>query len=212
MAEAFPYEAKADACCAASVRSTQTVYWLQGITLAWMLLEAGVSLFAAAKARSAVLLAFGADSLVELLSAVIVLLALVPSLPLSKERAARWTGLLLFALAGVIAVIAVLSLIFGIQPEESRLGISITIAALIVMPALAWLKRKQARETNNPALAADSVQSATCAYLAAITLVGLAIHAIFHIHWVDPVAALAVLPILLIEGRRALRGESCGCC
>jgi hypothetical protein len=62
------------------------------------------------------------------------------------------------------------------------------------------------------ALAADAVQSATCAYLAALTLAGLAINAIWHIHWVDSAAALLALPILVIEGRRALRGESCGCC
>jgi len=56
------------------------------------------------------------------------------------------------------------------------------------------------------------VQSATFAYLAAVTLAGLAINAIWHIHWVDSAAALLALPILVIEGRRALRSESCGCC
>jgi divalent metal cation (Fe/Co/Zn/Cd) transporter len=80
------------------------------------------------------------------------------------------------------------------------------------MPMLAWAKRKAAQRTNNRALAADAVQSATCAYLAAITLIGLAINAIWHIHWVDSAAALLALPILIVEGRRALRGESCGCC
>jgi hypothetical protein len=29
---------------------------------------------------------------------------------------------------------------------------------------------------------------------------------------VDTVAALAAIPILLIEGRRTWQGESCGCC
>jgi hypothetical protein len=35
------------------------------------------------------LLAFGADSFVELLSATVVLFAIVPSFPLSRDRAAR---------------------------------------------------------------------------------------------------------------------------
>jgi divalent metal cation (Fe/Co/Zn/Cd) transporter len=74
------------------------------------------------------------------------------------------------------------------------------------------MKRKTARQTNDQALAADSVQSATCAYLAAITLMELATNAFWHIHWVDSAAALLALPILIVEGRRALRGESCGCC
>jgi len=190
----------------------RAIFWLQGITLVWMSIEAGVSLFAAMKARSSVLLAFGSDSIVELLSASVVLMALMPAFSISKERAARWAGFLLFALAGVVALTATLSLVYRVEPKTSHLGIGITIAALIIMPILARQKRRMAKTTNNRALAADSVQSATCAYLAAITLAGLAIHAIFHIRWIDSLAALAVLPILWIEGRRALRGESCGCC
>jgi divalent metal cation (Fe/Co/Zn/Cd) transporter len=53
------------------------------------------------------------------------------------------------------------------------------------MPLLVWGKRKAAEATNNRALAADAVQSATCAYLAALTIAGLALNALFDIHWVD---------------------------
>jgi hypothetical protein len=44
-----------------------------------------------------------------------------------------------------------------------------------------------------------------------VTLAGLAINALWHISWVDTVAALAAVPILIVEGRRAWRGEGCGC-
>jgi hypothetical protein len=54
-----------------------------------------------------------------------------------------------------------------------------------------------------------AIQSATCAYLAALTLPGLGINAVFHIHWIDSAAALAALPFLFIEGSRAMHGESC---
>lgn len=104
------------------------------------------------------------------------------------------------------------ALLYRVKPEASCSGIAITLAALVVMPILAWAKRRVARQTNNRALAADAVQSATCAYLAAITLAGLAINAIWHIPWVDSAAALLALPILIVEGRRAFRGESCSCC
>jgi len=56
-----------------------TVYWLQGVTILWMLLECSFALFAAWKARSIAPLAFGSDSLVELLSALVVLIAFSPS-------------------------------------------------------------------------------------------------------------------------------------
>lgn len=200
------------ACKPLALRVPRAVLWLQGITLSWMLVECAVSLHAAKTARSTALLAFGADSLVELLSASVALLSFVPSFPITKNQASRWAGILLFLLAGVIAVAAVLSLNYGIRPETSSSGMGITIAALIVMPLLAWLKRKTARTTGNRALAADAVQSATCAYLAATTLIGLGVNAAFHIRWIDSIAALAALPILIVEGRRAIRGKSCGCC
>lgn len=188
------------------------VAWLQSITLVWMLIECVVSLYAANSAHSAALLAFGADSLVELLSAGIVLLSFIPSFPITRNQASRWAGTLLFLLAGIVALTAALSLQYEIRPESSYSGIGITLAALIVMPLLAWLKRKTARMTSNRVLAADAVQSATCAYLAAITLVGLGVNATFHIRWIDSVAALAAIPILIIEGCKAMCGESCGCC
>jgi divalent metal cation (Fe/Co/Zn/Cd) transporter len=70
------------------------------------------------------------------------------------------------------------------------------------------LKRKEAR-LDNPALAADAVQSAACAYLAAITLIGLGLNAAFHIGWFDSAAALIAVPLLLKEGREAWQGRSC---
>jgi divalent metal cation (Fe/Co/Zn/Cd) transporter len=188
------------------------VVWLQGITLVWMLVECGVSLYGAVTAHSVALLAFGADSFVEVLSATVVMLAIAPSFPLTKALAARLTGILLFVLAGVVALVTLLSLFYRAKPETSCSGIVITLAALLVMPILAWMKRKAAQRTNNRSLAADAVQSATCAYLAAITLAGLAINALWHVSWVDSAAAFLALPILIIEGRRAFRGDSCGCC
>jgi len=198
--------------CLSSAELSQRIVWLQTVTLAWMTVECGVSLAGAAAAHSPALLAFGADSFVELLSAVIVLLQFLPSFPLNKRRAAQSTGVLLFLLAAVIALSATLALVRRVHPETSFAGIGITAAALIGMPILARKKRAAARATNNHALAADAVQSATCAYLAAVTLLGLALNAVFHLSWVDSGAAFVAIPLIVIEGRRALRGESCSCC
>jgi divalent metal cation (Fe/Co/Zn/Cd) transporter len=190
----------------------QRIVWLQAITLAWMVAECGVSLESAVVAHSPALLAFGADSFVELLSAVIVLLQFLPSFPLNKGRAAQSTGVLLFLLAAVVALSAALALVRRVHPETSFAGIGITAAALIGMPILARKKRAAARATNSRALAADAVQSATCAYLAAVTLLGLVLNAVFHLSWVDSGAAFVAIPIIVAEGRRATRGESCNCC
>jgi divalent metal cation (Fe/Co/Zn/Cd) transporter len=184
---------------------------LQIITLAWMLVECVVALAAAWRARSPVLLAFGTDSFVELLTAFVVLLQFVPHFTLGEDRAARLAGILLFILAGVVACTSVFTLFQEVRPEASWMGIGISIAALIMMPVLSRAKRNAAKATGNLALSADAVQSATCAYLAGITLAGLALNAMFHIRWIDPVAALVAVPIICMEGRKSLRGEACGC-
>jgi divalent metal cation (Fe/Co/Zn/Cd) transporter len=184
---------------------------LQWLTLGWMLIECAVSLFSALRAHSPALLAFGADSFVELLSAALVLLAVSPRLRLSEHRVNLAAGWLLYILAAVVAVTSALAIAGRLHPEASPPGIVITVAAVCAMPLFAWYKRKLARQTHNNALAADAMQSATCAYLAAITLAGLLLNALFGITSADSLAALAAIPILLIEGRRAMQGRSCGC-
>ena len=193
----------------AQPRLTRQLAWLQYITIGWMLIECALSLVAAVQAHSVALLAFGSDSLIELFSATVVLLQFLPRFPLKKERAERAAAVLLYLLAGAVVVIAFLA--YRSPMKTSCLGIGITAAALVAMPVLAWFKRRHARAVNDRALAADAVQSATCAYLAAVTLAGLVIFALWHIAWVDTVAALAAVPVLIVEGRRAWRGEACGC-
>jgi len=188
------------------------VLWLQGVTLAWMLVEFGVSVYAAVTAHSPAMLAFGSDSLVELLSATVVVLQWISGVSFSERRASHAAGALLFALAFVVAAIAITSLALRLRPETSRAGMGITIAALIAMPVLATLKRREAHRSKNAALAADAVQSATCAYIALITLAGLAVNAAFNLAWFDSMAALAAIPILIKEGRSAWLGHACGCC
>ncbi len=195
---------------AVSARLPRQVAWLQGITIAWMIVECTCSLWAAARAHSVALLAFGSDSFIELLSAIVVLLQFSPRFPLRKSDAERTAAVLLFLLAGAVVCIAFVA--YGAPKETSWLGIVITSIALLEMPILARLKRRQARVLDNRTLAADAAQSATCAYLAAVTLAGLVAFALWHIAWVDSAAALVAVPIIVLEGRRTWRGEGCGCC
>jgi divalent metal cation (Fe/Co/Zn/Cd) transporter len=175
--------------------------------------EAAVSLFAAWRARSPALLAFGGDSAIELLSAVVVLWRFRATAANEdvENRTARVTGALLFALAAFVAISSVTSLLGYSEPKPTFLGMAILIAAAAVMPWLAKEKRRLSGATGSAALRADAAQSALCAYLSLIALAGLAINAIWHIKWADSVAALVVLPLIVWEGREAMRGKVCGC-
>ncbi|HWE84216.1 MAG TPA: hypothetical protein VG267_04685 [Terracidiphilus sp.] len=192
--------------------SQKAIVSLQVVTVVWMLVECSVALFAAWQGRSVSLLAFGSDSLVELLSAAVVLLQFTPRFRVSQLRAARFCGSLLYGLAGAVFVIALAGLFLRVEADTSKLGIAVTGGALLLMPLLARKKRAAAEQTGNKALRADAVQSATCAYLAALTLGGLLLRSAFGLRWPDPAAALLAVPILIVEGRRARKGQSCSCC
>jgi len=187
---------------------------VEAITIAWMSVEAVVSLFAAWRARSPALLAFGGDSGIELFSAVVVLWRFRATNTHEDvvRRAARVAGALLFALAVYVAITSVASLLGYCEPKPTLLGIAILVAAAAVMPWLANEKRRLSGATGSAALRADAAQSALCAYLSLIALAGLAINAIWQVKWADPIAAFAILPLIVWEGREAMRGKTCGCC
>src|SRR6201984_161220 len=109
-----------------------------------MSIEAAVSLFAAWRAHSPALLAFGGDSAIELFSAVVVLWRFRASAAsgLQERRAARVAGAVLFMLAVYVAVISVMSLAGYSEPKPTLLGIAILVAAAVIMPWLAKEKRR----------------------------------------------------------------------
>lgn len=203
----------------ASIRQIPTqhtirdVQRIQAITIVWMSVEAAVSLWAAWAAHSPALLAFGGDSAVELLSAAVVLwrFRAHPFQEHAERRACRIAGILLFVLAAYVVAAAALTLLGYSEPKPTYLGIAILIAAAAIMPWIAKEKRRLSSATDSAALKADSAQSALCAYLSLIALVGLGVNAIWHVDWTDPVAALVVAPLIVWEGREAIRGRSCGC-
>ena len=198
----------------ASADAIRRIQRVQIVTISWMSVEAVVSLFAAWRAGSPALLAFGGDSAIELFSAVVVLWRFRASDAHAdlEKRAARVAGALLFALAAYVAVTSITSLRGYSEPKPTFLGIAILAAAAVVMPWLAKEKRRLSGVTGSAALRADAAQSALCACLSLIALAGLAINAVWHVKWADPIAALVVLPLIVWEGREAMRGKACGCC
>lgn len=185
---------------------------IQTLTIAWMSVEAALSLWAAWMARSPALAAFGGDSAIELLSAVVVLWRFrTDASEHAERRAARIAGGLLVALAVYVVSASAMSLLGYSEPRPSYLGMAVLVGAALIMPVLAKEKRRLSALTGSAALRADAAESALCAYLAIIALMGLAVHAIWHIAWADPVAALVITPLIVVEARETLRGKACGC-
>jgi|SRR6266487_503444 len=184
------------------------VLQLQVITLIWMSVEAIVSLGTAWTSHSPALLAFGGDSLIELLSAGVVFWRF--RFTLGEARAARIAGALLFALAGFVVLTSLLNFFGYRDAQRSLVGIGILLAAAVMMPWLANRKRKLAVVTSSAALKADAAESALCGYMAWIALAGLAVNAIWNKPLADPVAALALTPLIMREGCQAVHSSRLG--
>lgn len=188
---------------------------LEGVTVGYNALEGIVAIVAGLLAGSVALIGFGVDSVIEVTSGVLLWWRLRTELgaahlgPAVERRAARGAGLLLLALGGYIVTDSARLLLTGIRPESSALGIAVTGLSLIVMPLLARAKLSVAQQLGSRALRADAHETIVCAWLSATTLVGLGLNALLGWWWADPVAALAMLPLIVREGVEAWRAESC---
>jgi divalent metal cation (Fe/Co/Zn/Cd) transporter len=136
---------------------------IQTVTICWMIIEAGVSLWAALRARSPALLAFGGDSAIELPSAVVVLWRFRRRISdeRAEQRAAQIAGILLFVLAAFVVATAALTLLGYSEPKPSYVGIAVLCIAATIMPWLAREKRRLSAATARPS--APTRQNPCCA-------------------------------------------------
>jgi divalent metal cation (Fe/Co/Zn/Cd) transporter len=190
---------------------------LNAATLVYNALEAIVSLVAGISAGSVALVGFGADSLIEVSSALAAQWRLrldthVDRRAHAERTTLRIVGWCFIALALYVAADSGKTIWFRETPATSVAGIVITALSVVVMPLLARAKRRVAGGLSSAALRADARQTSLCAYLSAITLGGLVLNAAVGWWWADPVAALCMVPIIAREGVEAIRGEECDDC
>ena len=178
-----------------------------------IILGAAAAISAAAASGSRALIGFGVDSFVESISAAVLIWRLRAEqrdpdrVEQVERRALRLIGVAFLALAALVGIEAVRSLLAGDEPDTSTVGIVLTIVSLLVMPLLARAKRRVGVEMGDRSVEADSNQTMACVYLSAVVLAGLTLNALFGWWWADPVAALAVVVFLVREGREAFHAD-----
>ncbi|MEJ2185106.1 MAG: cation transporter [Gemmatimonadota bacterium] len=186
--------------------------WLEGLTIAWSLVEAGVGVTAGIAAHSIVLIAFGLDSVIEMIAGTALFARLHAEYhgasradaAAREKRALYVVGTTLFLL-GFYVVVQSASTLAGVRkPEASTVGIALAGASLVLMPLLAWAKQRTGLALESRALLADAQETLACALLALTLLVGLGLNAAAGWWWADPVAALVMVPWVLNEGREAI--------
>jgi len=185
---------------------------LEYFTVSWNVIEAFVAIGAGLIAGSVALVGFGVDSAVEVISAVGLLWRLRaagPHAEIAEERAAEKCALYIvaatfFLLAAYIIYDAVSALIQREEPLTSPVGITLSVLSLVIMPALAYAKQRTGRQMGSRALVADSKETWVCSYLSLALLLGVGLYALAGWWWADPVAALAMLPVIVWQGWETL--------
>jgi divalent metal cation (Fe/Co/Zn/Cd) transporter len=195
------------------------------VSIVWMVIEAAVAIGSGILAHSLTLVAFGADSIIELIAGAVLLWRLTieaRGASLARvnraEKISSWVvGLALLLLAVYIVVASSTKLWTHQGAESTYVGIGLAIASGIIMPILSCLKQKIGAEIGSKALRADGACSIVCAYMAWTVLAGVVLTALFGWWWIDSIAALALVYFVVKEGWEAVqeaRGkeDACGCC
>jgi divalent metal cation (Fe/Co/Zn/Cd) transporter len=178
----------------------------------WNIVEAVVAIGAGVAAGSIALVAFGADSLIEVTSGGILVWRLRKAGPEAsvedqgalERKAMLVVGGTFFLLAAYVAYEALSEILRDGEAGSSTVGLALSVASLVVMPVLATAKLRVAREMGSKALRADARETWVCAYLSAALLLGLALNASLGWWWADAIASLGMLPVIVWQGWETL--------
>jgi divalent metal cation (Fe/Co/Zn/Cd) transporter len=176
--------------------------------------EGTIGVVAGIVAGSIALLGFGLDSAIEGLASAIVVWRFSGSRTLSEtseRRAQKLVGVSFFLLAPYLAIEGLRALLSGAEADTSWVGIGLSIATLFVCQPLGFIKRRIGNQLGSSATAGEGTQNLLCGYLAGAVLIGLLGNTWFGLWWLDPIAALLIAAVAVVEGRKAWNGESCEC-
>jgi len=182
---------------------------------AWHLIEFVIAVAAGIAAGSIALIGFGFDSLIEAVAGFVIVWLFTGSRLISEtaeRRAQQLIASSYFVLAAYVAVESVRTLVGGIHPQTSWVGIALAAVTAPTMPLLARAKRRVGHALGSSATVGEAEQNMICAYLSVALLVGLGLNAAFGWWWADPAAAFVIAGVAAREGVESWRGEHYDCC
>ncbi|WP_243314741.1 cation transporter [Geothrix paludis] len=187
--------------------------WLAGFTIAYNLLEGLVSMAFGWADDSVALFGFGADSFIEVASALLVLWKLLDHGNLERERKATLgIGRLFLFLAAGIAGGAVLQLTARAHPPTTVPGLVISALSLAFMVFLWRAKLRAAQALDSATVAADAACSRACIQLSVVLFAGSLLFLIAPaLWWVDAAAALGLAFLIGKEGLGMTRAAKSSC-
>ncbi|MCW3997831.1 MAG: cation transporter [Candidatus Bathyarchaeota archaeon] len=170
----------------------------------WNILEATIALWSALIASSVALFAFGVDSLIEIFAGAVLIWRFSKGKKdesSTERKALKLIGATFFLLSGIILLQSTATFLgYFSRPQQSVVGILITISSAIIMTILFVFKSGIAKKLNSKALKAEAYQSLICDLQDLIIIVGLGLNILFGWWWADPLMAVMLIPFLIKEG------------
>ncbi len=183
-------------------------------TIIYNITEGMLSILAGFLASNISLIGFGLDSAVESFSAFIVVWRFKKHGKISEyeeekieKRALKYIGYT-FLILGIYILYESLQKIYTAEiSEPSLFGIVITIASIIIMPSLFYMKYQTGKALNSKSLIADSKQTLACVFLSVALLFGLLLNYIYGFWQADPLIGILIAIYLFKEGYEILGGK-----
>ena len=200
-----------------------TALWLSIITIAYNIIEGLVSVYFGTADDTLVLLGFGIDSFVEVISGIGILHMVlrmqrnkIENFDKFERLALRITGISFLLLAVGLVAGSILNAVNKSKPETTLAGIIIAAISILTMYFLMNYKLKTGKALNSEAIIADAHCTKTCIYLSIILLISSLLYEFFKINYIDIAGSLGIAWYAFSEGRESLEKAkknqlSCGC-
>ncbi|VEG28306.1 cation diffusion facilitator family transporter [Actinomyces howellii] len=180
------------------------------------LVTIGMKAFAAWLTGSVGLLSDAAESVVNLVAAVVALIVLKIAIKPADEDhqfghskaeyfSAITEGVMIFAAAAFIVVSSVERIITPVMPEQLGVGLAISVAASAVNGVVAWVLHRRGRAERSATLLADSKHLATDVVTSVAVLLGVTLVAVTKMPVLDAVVALGAGLNIMWSGYKVIK-------
>lgn len=181
--------------------------YLEYFTVAYNVIEAVLAISFGAISGSISLVGFGLDSVIESLSAMILIWRLKHHDKVSKskekhieEQAQKFVAVTFFVLGIYVGYQSIYKLIGLKRPDPTLPGVIIALLSLLIMPLLFWMKHKIGKQIGSKALIADAKETLVCSFLSLPLFLGLLSNYLFGWWRADPIVGLIIAVYVIREG------------
>ena len=195
-------------------------WWLSVGTIAYNIGEGIVSIVFGVSDETLALFGFGADSFIEVVSAIGIAHMVVRLRTHGSEQrdafertALKVTGWSFYALTIVLVITSVLSVVTNHAPESTISGIIVSLISIIFMWALIRAKVTVGTKLRCSPIIADANCSKVCLRMSLILLASSILFELFHIGYIDAIGAVGLAWFSFKEGRECFeKASSTGHC